>query len=277
MSNVIITAAINGAEVTRADNPNLPLTPAEVGEEAARCEAAGASIVHIHGRLPDGTPTQDVDTFRSYFEAIRERTRLVVQFSTGGAIGMGVEERVEALSLQPEMATVTTGTVNFGDGVFENPEPMIREIAARLQQFRITPEIEVFEAGMLDTAIRLSAEGVLRDKLHVDFVLGVPGAMSASVRHLEYLVSCLPEGWTWCVAGIGRHEFPLAQRALEMGGHVRVGLEDNLYLSKGVLAPGSYALVERVVEMARALGREPSNPAETRKILSLGEIRYPVG
>lgn len=274
---VIVTAAINGAEVTREQHPNLPLTPDEVGEEAVRCEAAGASIIHLHGRLPDGTPTQDVDTFRDYYTAIRDRTRLVVQFSTGGAVGMGVEERVEGLTLQPAMATLTTGTVNFGDEVFMNDLPTIREIASRLHQFRIKPEIEVFEVGMLDTAKRLVDDGVLKGPLHVDFVLGVPGAMAASSAHLDYLVSCLPEGWTWCVAGIGRYELPLAQRALELGGHVRVGLEDNLYLSKGVLAAGTFALVARVAEMAQEVGRVPASADETRKILRLGEIRYPVG
>lgn len=278
MDGVIITAAINGAEVMKSDNPSLPISAEEVAEEAYRCAEAGASIVHLHGRLPDGTPTQDIDTFRSYFEAIRERSDIIVQFSTGGAVGMSVEERIEALALGPEMATLTTGTCNFGDGVFENSLPAIRVIAERQRQFGIKPEIEVFEVGMLDTAIRLvEREGVLKGPLHVDFVLGVPGALDGDERHLDYLVSRLPEGWTWCVAGVGRHELRLARYALQIGGHVRVGLEDNIYLSKGVLADGSHSLVAAVAEMAAEVGRRVLGVTEARKVLRVGEIRYPVG
>lgn len=276
--DLIITAAINGAEVTREQNPNLPLTPDEVGEEARRCADAGASVVHLHGRLPDGRPSQSIDVFRAYFEAIRERSFVIVQFSTGGAVGMDVEERIEALMLCPEMATLTTGTCNFGDEVFENTLPTIRLIADRQRQFGVRPEVEVFEVGMLDTAIRLvEQEGVLKGPLHVDFVLGVPGAMAGEVAHLEYLVSRLPTGWTWSVAGVGRHEFPLARRALELGGHVRVGLEDNVWLDRGVLAPGTYALVERVVEMAAEVGRSPMSIDDARDVLRVGEVRFPVG
>ena len=278
MDGVILTAAINGAEITKADNPSLPITPDEVGEEARRCADAGASIVHLHGRKPDGTPTQDIGTFRSYFAAIRERSNIIVQFSTGGAVGMELEERIEALALSPEMATLTTGTCNFGESVFENSLPAIRLIAERQRQFGITPEIEVFDIGMLDTAIRLvDREGVLRGPLHVDFVLGVPGAMNGDERHLDYLVSRLPDGWTWCVAGVGRHELRLARHALEIGGHVRIGLEDNIYLSKGVLADGSHELVAAVARMAEEVGRRVLTIDESRRLLRVGAVRYPVG
>lgn len=278
MDGVILTAAINGAEVTRGDTPALPLSPEEVGEEAWRCAQEGASILHLHGRKPDGTPTQDIDTFRSYFTAVRERSDIIVQFSTGGAVGMDVEERIEALALGPEMATLTTGTCNFGESVFENSLPTIRLIAERQRQFAITPEIEVFDVGMLDTSIRLvEREGVLKGPLHVDFVLGVPGAMNGDERHLEYLVSRLPDGWTWCVAGIGRHELRLARHALTLGGHVRVGLEDNIYLSKGVLAKGSFELVRAVAVMAEEVGRPVLSVSEARALLGVGDIRYPVG
>jgi len=277
MSDVLITAAINGAEVTRAQTPYLPVTPDEIGEESRRCVEAGAAIIHLHGRTADGVPTQDIDTFRAYFEAIREHSEVIVQFSTGGAVGMSVEERIVALCLRPDMATLTTGTTNFGDEVFENTLPAIRVIADRMQQFEVKPEIEVFDLGMLDTARRLSDEGVLGPKLHVDFVMGVPGAMAADEGHLAYLVSCLPSGWTWCVAGIGRHELRVARWAIERGGHVRVGLEDNLFVDKGVLARGSFELVERVVAMAREAGRAPMPLVAARKLLGVREPRYPVG
>ena len=186
---------------------------------------------------------------------------------------MDVEERIEALDLRPDMATLTTGTVNFGDDVFKNTLPMIKTIASRLSAFGIQPEIEVFEIGMIDTALSLLAEGVLTAPLHFDFVLGVPGAMAARPEYLDFLVTLLPSGSSWSVAGIGRHELPLAYKALEMGGHVRVGLEDNVYLAKGVLARGSWELVQKVSERAQELGRRPVGPDEAKSILSLDRIK----
>jgi 3-keto-5-aminohexanoate cleavage enzyme len=272
-----VTAAVNGAEVTRAQFPALPITPSEVADEARRCADEGASILHLHGRLPSGQPTQDLETFRAYFAAVRERTDIIVQFSTGGAIGMGLEERIEALCLCPEMATLTTGTCNFGDDIFANSNGTIRAIAERLRQFGVKPELEVFDLGMLDTAIRLHAEGVLKGRQHVDFVLGVPGAMAAEASHLRYLVSRLPADWCWSVAGVGRHELPMARVALELGGHVRVGIEDNIYLSRGVLAAGSFELVAAVVAIGREVGRDVMSIEETRALLGLDEVKYPCG
>lgn len=269
MKPLIITAAVNGAETMREQNPNVPYTPVEIAEEARRCRDAGASMVHVHGRLDDGTPTQDRQTFSRILSEIRKRTDVLVQFSTGGAVWMTVDQRIEALDLKPDMATLTTGTVNFGDDVFMNSLPMVREIASRLRHFGVRPEIEVFEVGMLDTAIDMVRKGLLDAPLHVDFVLGVPGAMAARPQTLDFLVQSLPEDWTWCVAGIGRHELPLAYKAIEMGGHVRVGLEDNVYLQKGVLAKGSWELVQNVAEYAVSVGRPLANPtiaAETLRI-----------
>lgn len=277
MTPVIITAAINGAEVTRAHTPALPLTPDEVAGEALRCADAGATMIHLHGRLPDGTPTQDLDTFRAYFAAIRGVTDAIVQFSTGGAVGMDVETRIEALSLRPEMATLTTGSVNFGDDVFLNRPADVRLIAERLRQFDVRPEIEVFEFGMLDTALRLHEEGLLRGAQHVDFVLGVPGGLAAHRGHLEYGVSLLPTDWTWSVAAMGRHELPMARVALELGGHVRVGLEDNIYLSRGQLAQGSWELVSAVASMAAEIGRPVATLAQARRLLRVVEVREPCG
>jgi 3-keto-5-aminohexanoate cleavage enzyme len=274
---LLITAAINGAEITRAQTPALPITPDEVGLESLRCRDAGAAMIHLHGRRADGSPTQDAATFAAYFAAIRDRSDIIVQFSTGGAIGMSVEERIAALILRPEMATLTTGTCNFGDDIFANPMPAIRAIAASLRANNIRPEIEVFDLGMLDTAIRLHREGLLDGDLHVDFVFGVPGAMEADAGHLRYLVSRLPAGWSWCVAGIGRHELVMARHALEWGGHVRVGLEDNIFLRKGQLAAGSYELVAEVARMAAETGRTPWSVTDARARLGLPEVRYPHG
>lgn len=266
---LIITAAIVGAETMREQTPYVPYTPEEIAQEALKCREAGASMVHVHGRMDDGTPTQKREVFAQILEKIRERTDILVQFSTGGAVWMDVEERIEALELRPDMATLTTGTVNFGEDVFMNSVPQIRVIAERLKRYGIKPEIEVFEVGMVEMAKRLLKEGLVEAPLHFDFVLGVPGAMPASARHLAFLIEELPEGSTWSVAGVGRHELPLAYEAIARGGHVRVGLEDNVYLSKGVLAKGSWELVQSVAQHAAEQGRPLATPAQAAALLGI--------
>ncbi len=266
---LIITAALVGAEVTRDHTPYIPYTPDEIADEALRAFNAGASIAHVHGRRPDGSPTQDRDTFQAILEAIEDRCDIIVQFSTGGAVGMDVEERIQALDLKPPMATLTTGTTNFGDDVFFNDWPTITTIARRLKRFGITPEIEVFDSAFIDNARRLIDMDLLEPPLHVDFVLGVPGAMTASERNLDFLIDGLPHGSTWSVAGVGRHQFPMAQAAIERGGHVRVGLEDNIYLKKGVLAQGNAPLVDAVVQRARDASRPIASVDQARQILGL--------
>jgi 3-keto-5-aminohexanoate cleavage enzyme len=266
---LLITVAGVGAEVTRAQQPHLPLLPDEVGEEYRRAQEAGATIGHIHGRRPDGTPTQDLATFQAYSEAIRARCPIIQQFSTGGAVGMGVEERIEPLALSPEMATLTLGTCNFGDDIFENSLPTIRTILERIREFSITPELEIFDDGMLATADRLFAGGQISPPVHFDFVLGVPGAAAATPENLTHFARSIPAGCTWSVAGIGRHQTRMAAMAIAMGGHVRVGFEDNIYFTKGVLADSNARFVERVVRIAREVGREPANVGEARQILRL--------
>ncbi|MFB6263035.1 MAG: 3-keto-5-aminohexanoate cleavage protein [Bradymonadaceae bacterium] len=266
---LIVTAAVDGAETSRKQTPYVPYTPEEIAEEARRCRRAGASMVHVHGREEDGTPTQDRQTFRQILEHVRDRTDVLVQFSTGGAVGMDLEERIEAVDLQPDMASLTTGTVNFGEEVFLNSLPMIRTIADRLDEYDVRPEIEIFDTGMVDTAMRLVDEGRLDPPLHFDFVLGVPGGMGGREENLEFLVETIPDESTWSVAGVGKYELPLARRAIEMGGHVRVGLEDNIYLENGELARGSWELVETVVEYARGQGRPIAEPGDAAEVLRI--------
>ena len=264
-----MTVAGVGAEVTRAQQPRLPLLPDEVGEEYRRAFDAGATIGHIHGRRPDGSPTQDRETFRAYSEAIRARCPIVRQFSTGGAVGMGVEERIEALDLKPEMATLTLGTCNFGDDVFENSLPTIRTILERIRRYGVVPELEIFDDGMLATADFLFAKGLLTPPAHFDFVLGVPGAAAATPENLTHFARSIPHGCTWTVAGIGRRQTAMATMAIAMGGHVRVGFEDNIYYRKGELADSNARFVERVVRIAREVGREPATIDEAHAILRI--------
>jgi 3-keto-5-aminohexanoate cleavage enzyme len=269
---LVITIAGVGAEVTREQQPHLPLLPDEVGEEYRRAYEAGATLGHIHGRHPDGTPTQDLATFRLYSQAIRSRSPILQQFSTGGAVGMGVEERIEALELEPEMATLTLGTCNFGNEIFENSLPTVRRILDCIRKFGIVPELEIFDDGMLATADVLFAKGLLTAPAHFDFVLGVPGAAAATPENLLHFARSIPSGSTWTVAGIGRRQTAMATLAIAMGGHVRVGFEDNIYYRKGELADSNARFVERVVRIAREVGREPATVEQARKILHLPAV-----
>jgi 3-keto-5-aminohexanoate cleavage enzyme len=271
---LIITAAIVGAETTRAQNPHLPLSPEEIGEEAARCAAAGAQVIHLHARHDDGRPTQDRERFRAFIRAIRARAPgLVIQTSTGGAVGMSIDERCQPLELEgadaPDMATLNIGTMNFGDEVFENTFPQALDVAARIRGRAIPPEIEIYDAGHLDNARHLIGKGALVPPFHFQFVLGVRGGLGATRANLERLVADLPAHSTWACAGVGRHQLPMARLSVALGGWARVGLEDNIWLDKGVLAQGSAPLVARVVEEARAVGRELATPAQARELLGL--------
>lgn len=268
MDPLIITVAPVGAELTPDQTPHLAVTPKALGEVARKIGRAGASIVHVHCRNDDGSNTHDVQRFKAAYEAIRASSDLIVQFSTGGAIGMTPQERASVLQLRPEMATLTCGSVNFGDDIFENSFPIMRGILSAMHEYGVTPELEVFDKGHLSNARRLEREGLLAFPQHVDFVLGVPGGLDATVQNLCELVDDLPEGCTWSVAGIGRMQLPLAMAAMAMGGHVRVGLEDNIYYSKGRLATNE-ELVARVVRIAGELGRPVATPEQARKILRL--------
>jgi 3-keto-5-aminohexanoate cleavage enzyme len=268
MDPLIITVAPVGAELTPGDTPHLAVTPAALAGVASRCRDAGASIIHVHCRNDDGTNTSDVARFGAAFDAIRAASDVIVQFTTGGAIGMTAEERAAPLALRPEMGTLTCGTVNFGDDVFENSFPIMRGILEAMQRYGVRPELEIFDSGHLSNARRLEREGRLRFPQHVDFVLGVPGGLDASVDHLVALVRELPAGCTWSVAGIGRAQLTMATVAVAMGGHVRVGLEDNIYYSRGRLATNE-ELVARVVRIAAELGRPVATPDQAREILGL--------
>jgi len=273
MDKLIITAAICGAEVTKKNNPNVPYTVEEIGREAEAAYNAGASIIHLHVRYDDGTPTQDKERFRECMEEIRRRCPdVIIQPSTGGAVGMTDAERLQPVELLPEMASLDCGTLNFGgDEIFVNTENTIKNFGRTMIEKGVKPEIEVFDKGMIDYAIRFAKEGYILKPMHFNFVMGVQ--IAATARDLVYMAESIPEGSTWTVSGIGRHQFPMATLGIVMGGHVRVGFEDNVYLSKGVLARSNGELVEKVVRIARELGREIATPDEAREILGINKIK----
>lgn len=271
MDKLILTAAICGAEVTKEQNSAVPYTIDEIVREAKSAYDAGAAVIHVHVREDDGTPTQSKARFKEALDAIyKVIPDVIIIPSTGGAVGMTAEERLQPTELMPEMATLDCGTCNFGDDVFENTIPMMRAFGKRMIENKIKPEYECFEMGHLDTILRLAQRGeVPGDPMQFNFVLGVFGCTPATADNLAWLVKNIPADATWTATGIGRHEFPLAAAAIGMGGHVRVGFEDNLYLSKGVLAKSNGELVAKAARIAHELGREIANPAEARQILSL--------
>ena len=273
MGDLIITVAGVGAETTKEAQPNLPISAEEIGVDAARCREAGASIYHLHVRRPDGTPTQDRAVFAAAIAEIRKRSDIIIQTSTGGAMGMTADERLQPLELGPEMASLTTGTANFGDEVFFNDTALMKEFYRRMQAGGVRPEFEIFEQGQIDNALRLVREfGPAGPLMHWDFVLGVPGSMSGEPRNLIHLVDSIPrEGSTWTCTGIGRWHMPVTMTALAMGGNVRLGFEDNIYRHTKVLAESNAQLVERDVRVARDWNREPATPEEARQILKLGK------
>ncbi|TFG19875.1 MAG: 3-keto-5-aminohexanoate cleavage protein [Promethearchaeota archaeon] len=273
MEKLIITAAITGAEVTKEQNPNVPYTVEEIGIQAESAFKAGASVIHLHVRYDDGTPTQDKERFRDCITEIRKRCpEVIILPSTGGAVGMTAEERLQPIYLDPtpEIATLDCGTVNFGGNeIFVNTETMIMEFADKFKTLGIKPELEIFDVGMIDTVKRLHKKGYFSASLHFNLVLGVPGGIAATTENLVFLVNSLPKTSTFTVTAIGRYEFPMITQSIAMGGHARVGFEDNLYISKGILAKSNGELVKKVVSIAEKMGREIANPSDAQLILGL--------
>ena len=255
MDKLIITAAICGAEVTKEQNPAVPYTVEEIVREAKSAVDAGAAIVHLHVRYDDGTPTQSRDRFQECEEAIlKECPNVILIPSTGGAVGMTPDERLQSTDTTPlpEMATLDCGTCNFGDEIFDNTMPTMRAFGKRMMERGIKPEYECFEMGHLDTILTMARKGqVPGAPMQFNFVLGVPGCTPATVDNLCWLVKHIPAP------------------AIVMGGNVRVGFEDNLYLERGVLAKSNGELVDKVVRMAKLLGRPVATSDEAREILGL--------
>lgn len=266
MEKLIITAAITGAELDKAKCPILPVTPEEQAQAAKECVEAGASVIHLHVRDDKGNPSQSLEHFKRTVDAIKKACNPVpiIQFSTGGAVGEKIENRVRPLELKPDMASLNLGTINFGEEIFVNTFADMRLLSQSMKKHSVIPEFEIYDMGHVDNLKKLIKEGVVTPPYHCQFVLGVPGALNGEVSSLVYLSEHLPENSTWAVAGIGRYELPLAVHAILMGGHVRVGLEDNIYYSKGKLAKSNAELVERIARLAKELGREVSTIAETK-------------
>jgi len=269
MDKLIITVALTGNVPTQQMNPNLPATADEIAADVRRCADAGAVVFHVHARDKDQKPTLDIDVFKANARCIKKTApEVIIQLSTGGRAGKDWEARANPVRLLPEMASFTTGSNNLPGIIYENSPQFIEFLAGVFKETGVKPEIEVFETGMISNAVYLQNKGFIEPPLHFDFVLGAPGSMAGTVRNLVFLSESIPAASTWTVAGIGKAEIPLAAAAIAMGGHVRVGLEDNLYLPDG--SPASNPkLVEKVVAIAKEIGREIAGPDEASTLLSL--------
>jgi len=270
MQKLIITVAPTGSMPRKKNTPHVPIAPEEIIETGVRCEAAGAAVFHIHARNPqDESPSPDYQIFKEIYEGLKERTNLILQISTGGRAGMSYEVRCKRLELRPEMASLTTGSVNFPTSVYENSPQLIEALARDMRERDIKPEMEIFDVSMIANALDLVKKDLAVPPLHFDFVMGLKGAIPATIENLVHLKNSIPVGATWTVAAMGPHQLVMNTHAILMGGHPRVGLEDNIYYRRGELATNEQ-LVKRMVRLAEELGREVATPDEAREILHLG-------
>src|SRR5687768_15104221 len=269
---LLITVAPTGAETSKEDCPQLPTTLDELVRTAQECEAAGAAMIHVHIRDDEHRPTLDLGRLKETVAALREHTGLVVQLSTGGSVHDPLEHRLKVLDAEPDSCSLTMGTTNFGDDVFSNPWPFACELYQLSQERQVLPEFELCDPGQVHAQSRLLDKYGLPygGKVHCDFVMGVPGGMPGTAAALVAGVQMLPAGTTsWSATGIGRSTLPVMLAALSMGGHLRVGMEDVLTISRGVPVESNAQLVERAVEVGRLAQREPMTPAGARTLLGL--------
>jgi 3-keto-5-aminohexanoate cleavage enzyme len=273
MDPLLITVAPTGAETAKADYPQLPTTPEELAQTAKDCEQAGAAMIHIHVRDREHRPTLDLPLLREWVAAVRESSELVVQLSTGGSVHDPLEQRMKVLDAEPDSCSLTMGTTNFGDDVFSNPWPFVCDLYQLAQERRVAPEFELFDLGQVHAMRRLLDRYGLPagGKVHVDLVMGVPGGMNGTTDALVAAVHDLPpETTSWSATGIGRSTLSVILASLSKGGHLRVGMEDVLTISRGVPVESNAQLVDRAVAIGALAQRTPMTPAQARELIGAG-------
>ncbi len=270
MTKTIITVAPNGQWPNKKENPAVPYDPEEIAGDVVACWERGAAIAHLHMRDEHGNGSLNVDRFRQTIKIIQDRCDIVINITTAGLRGASNEVRIQPVrELQPEMASFDCGSMNWGNkNVFLNPPDFLESLAMVMLETNTKPEIVIFDSGMISNALGYAQMGILREPLHFQFVLGVRGGMEADVQSLMYLRQAIPANATWSAFGVGKGHLPILLATLALGGHIRVGLEDNLLYAKNVPAT-NMSLVERAARLVREAGREIANPAETRAILGL--------
>lgn len=268
---VVLTVAVTGADVFRENNPNIPYTTAEIADSSIEAAEAGATVVHLHVREEDGTPSGRPELFQDVIGRIREGSDLLTMVSTGGSNDMSIEERTTGLEAAPDISGVESGSMNFGDETFITPPPAGRGIAARALEQGIALEVEVFDVGHVVSAVRWLEQGVIPGPMRINLVFGVPGGIDASPEALDAMLRPLPPETFWTVTCIGRHHRRMLGLALLKGAPgIRTGLEDVAYIERGVHAPSNAALVEMAVGMTRQLGREVASAEQAKELLGLG-------
>jgi len=271
-NKVIITAALTGSRMQKDVAPYIPVTPEEIAQSAIECWEAGAAIVHIHVRDAEtlmGSP--DLELYQRVVEPVRAKTDLVLCLTTSGVPGLNLptDERLACLELRPELASFDAGSINLGNKPFINSVEFLNDAAERMKDYGVKPEIEAFDLGMIITAIKMRDQDRLNDPLHFQFVLGTPAGAPATPKSFLHFMDHIPNNATWSNIGIGARQMDMVMMALMMGGHFRVGMEDAIYLKKGILAKSNAELVKRYLPVCKEYGREPATPDEARKILGL--------
>ena len=271
MAKTIITVAPTGAWPTKKDNPNVPMTPKEIAEDVYECYKAGAAIAHLHMRDDEGNGTMDKAKFEETVGLIKEKCNIIINCTTSGDLNATDETRQAHLkTIRPEMASYDCGSMNWQhSSVFLNTPKFLEELGLTMQEYGVKPEIEIFDAGMIYNAQYYVKKGILKAPVHYQFVLGAAGGTAATVENLVYLKSLIPEGSTWSALGIGRGHMPIMLAAIAMGGHIRVGMEDNIMFAKGQLAESNKQFVLRAANIIRESGNEVATPDEAREILGL--------
>ena len=269
-NRVILTVAPTGSSTPAAKCPGLPVTPAEIAAETYECWKAGASVVHLHVRDDQGNASMEYEKFRESVALIREKCDIVINMTTAGGFGVPDDERILPLDLIPEMATMDAGSMNVkGYFVFHNSVAFLEKLGRRAQELGIRPEIEVMDTGMVYTALRLIEQGYIKSPPHFQMVLGMENGMAATVENLVYMKNLLPPGATWSAFGVGKAHLTILMATLALGGHVRVGMEDNIYLDAGQKASSNVDFVERTRRIIELNNKRPATPEETRAMLGL--------
>jgi 3-keto-5-aminohexanoate cleavage enzyme len=267
---LIVTVAPTGSGPQWKKTPYLPIAPSDIAAQAVEAYEAGAAIAHIHVRDPETkAPRPDVAMYREVLEGIRDKCDMIVQLTTGGGpYGVSVEQRMSALNLKPESASLNVATMTFGEGVFMNPPDVVESVARSMLEKQIKPELECYDVGHIGLARSLVERGIVKEPLRISLVLGVKGGIPATPENLVHMKS-LVSGWRWNVIAIGKAQFSILTLGITLGGDVRVGMEDNIYLSKGVLVKRNAELVSKIVRVAKALGKEIATPNEATEILRI--------
>ncbi|WJY15035.1 3-keto-5-aminohexanoate cleavage protein [Pectobacteriaceae bacterium CE90] len=272
MKKFIITAAVNGGITPRSKNLSVPYSPDEIAESVYQCWLAGASVAHVHARNIEGKPSYEFKIWKDIVERIRSRCDIIMNLSTSGLNlpkTSSIEQAWNHLVLKPEIASFNCGSVNHGEKPFINPPSLARKLAHDMTINNVTPEIEIYHSGVINEALTLFKEGFLHKPMLFAFAMGIHGGVTATCKNLLNLIDNLPSESIWSAIGIGQAQLPINIHTILLGGHVRTGLEDNVYYHKGELATGSAQLVERIVRLSHEIGREVATPSEAREILGL--------